>query len=125
MRSPDYTVVEHRGETVACIYDEEVYIADNYPSLNMGEKSYANTTRSNVKFTKDLKTLEDAIDFLLDSPRRLDRETRDKRVENVRKYFQERELKRLRHNELIARLERGEHLSREELRELSMIGYTI
>ena len=89
VRSPDYTVVEHRGETVAFIYDEEVYIADNYPSLNMGEKSYANTTRSNVKFTKDLKTLEDAIDFLLDSPRRLDRETRDKKVENIRKYFQD------------------------------------
>lgn len=46
------------------------------------------------------------------------------RADNVRKYFRERELKRLRRNELIASLERGEHLSREELRELSAMGYT-
>jgi uncharacterized membrane protein len=34
--------------------------------------------------------VEDAIEFLLDSPRRIDRAMRDKRVENVRKYFQDR-----------------------------------
>ena len=88
--SPDYTVVEHKGEVVGFIYDDSVYVAKNYPSLNMGEKSYLNTERTDVMFTSPIETLEDAIDFLLDSPRRLDREMRDKRVENVRKYFQDR-----------------------------------
>jgi hypothetical protein len=37
-----------------------------------------------------MKMLEDAIEFLLDSPSRIDRETRDEKVENVRKYFDKR-----------------------------------
>ena len=26
VKSPDYTVVEHKGETVGCIYDDSVYV---------------------------------------------------------------------------------------------------
>lgn len=90
VRSPDYTVVEHRGETVGCIYDDSVYVAQNYPSLDSNEyRSYENTKKTIVMFTLPMTELEKAIGFLLDSPRRLDRETRDKRVENIRKYFQD------------------------------------
>ena len=88
VRSPDYTVVEHKGETVGCIYDEEVYIARNYPSLNPGQShDYADTPKTIIRFISAKRMLEQAIDFLLDSPSRIDRETRDERVENVRKYF--------------------------------------
>ena len=88
VKSPDYTVVEHKGETVGCIYDDSVYVVQNYPSLNSNEyRSYANTKKTTILFISAMGKLEEAIDFLLDSPSRIDRETRDERVENVRKYF--------------------------------------
>lgn len=91
VKSPDYTVVEHKGETVGCIYDEEVYVVQNYPSLNPGQsQAYADTPKNIISFISAMGKLEEAIDFLLDSPSRIDRETRDKRVENVRKYFDKR-----------------------------------
>jgi hypothetical protein len=53
---------------VGTIYDEEVYIADNYPSLNQGKSpTYTDTTKTIVSFKKPLKMVEDAIEFLLDS----------------------------------------------------------
>lgn len=92
VKSPDYTVVEHKGETVGCIYDDSVYVAQNYPSLNSNEyRSYANTKKTIVMFTMPMTEVEKAIGFLLDSPSRIDRETREERVENVRKYFEDRE----------------------------------
>ena len=91
VKSPDYTVVEHKGEVVGCIYDEEVYIARNYPSLNPGQsQAYADTPKTTIPFISAMGKLEEAIDFLFDSPRRIDRATREKRVENVRKYFDKR-----------------------------------
>lgn len=92
VRSPDYTVVEHKGEVVGCIYDDSVYVVQNYPSLNSNEyRSYANTKKTIVMFTMPMTEVEKAIGFLLDSPSRIDRETREERVENVRKYFEDRE----------------------------------
>ena len=91
VRSPDYTVVERNDETVGCIYDDSVYVANNYPSLNPSRwRTYANTQKTTITFISPMRLLEEAIDFLLDSPNRIDRETRDERVENVRKYFQDR-----------------------------------
>lgn len=93
VRSPDYTVVEHNGEPVGCIYDDSVYVASNYPSLNIDKpQTYADTNKTIIMFTKPIKTLEDAIGFLFDSPRRIDKEMRDKRIANVRKYFDDRKL---------------------------------
>lgn len=90
VKSLDYTVVERNDETVGVIYDEGVYIAHNYPSLNPAQcKGYADTPKTILSFTKPLFEVEKAIGFLLDSPSRIDKETRDKMVENVRKYFQE------------------------------------
>lgn len=54
-----------------------------------------------------------------------ERAMRQHRVDRVKQYFKEQELKRLRRNELITSIDRGEHLSREELRELSAMGYAI
>ena len=88
VKSPDYTVVEHKGETVGCIYDDSVYVVQNYPSLNSNEyRSYANTKKTIVMFTMPMTEVEKAIGFLLDSPSRIDRETRDEKVKEVRKYF--------------------------------------
>lgn len=50
---------------------------------------------------------------------------RNKRVENVKQYFKAQDLKRLRRDELLSSVKRGEHLSREEQRELSAMCYTI
>lgn len=92
VKSPDYTVVEHKGETVGCIYDDSVYVVQNYPSLNSNEyRSYANTKKTIVMFTMPMTEVEKAIGFLLDSPSRLDRETREKRIADVRKYFKDKE----------------------------------
>ena len=38
-------------------------------------------------FTMPMTEVEKAIGFLLDSPSRIDRETRDEKVKEVRKYF--------------------------------------
>lgn len=96
VRSPDYTVVERNGETVGCIYEDSVNVAHNYPSLNPNARwrTYANTQKTVVLFMSPMKMLEDAIEFLLDSPNRMDREMRDQRVENVRKYFEDKAIEK-------------------------------
>lgn len=90
-----------RGELVGWSYDNIIYLqpvlpslvdmgilAQNYPYLNPGtSQAYADTPKTIIMFTKPIKLLEDAIGFLLDSPSRIDKEIRDKRIENVRKYF--------------------------------------
>lgn len=93
VKSPDYTVIEHNGETVGIIYDDGVHIAQNYPSLNIGQsKSYKDTPKTIVMNTRPTSMLEDAIDFLFDSPKRIDREMRVERVENMKKYFDQKEM---------------------------------
>lgn len=93
VRSPDYTVIEHNGEPVGCIYDDSVYVAQNYPSLNPGtSQEYAYTPKTIIMFTMAAGMVEQAIDFLLDSPSRIDKEMRDKRKANIRKYFDDRKL---------------------------------
>lgn len=93
VKSPDYTVIEHNGETVGIIYEDGVHIAQNYPSLNVGKsKSYEDTPKTIVMNTRPTSMLEDAIDFLFDSPKRIDRELRVKRLENMKKYFDRKEM---------------------------------
>ncbi len=93
VRSPDYTVIEHNGEPVGCIYDDSVYVAQNYPSLNPGtSQAYADTPKTIIMFTMAAGMVEQAIDFLLDSPSRIDKETREKRIKEIRKYFDDRKL---------------------------------
>jgi hypothetical protein len=66
-----------------------------------------------------------AVEKLADELKHYDEILRNKMVENVRKYFKEQDLKRHRRDELLSRIERGDHLTREEQRELSAMGYTI
>lgn len=90
VKSLDYTVAEHKGEVVACIYDDSVYVTQNYPSLNSnGYRSYSNTKKTIVMYTRPMSEVEKAIGFLLDSPKRMDKELRDVKLFNIRKYFDE------------------------------------
>jgi hypothetical protein len=84
-----------------------------------------NKTIININGKDTVERLEVQIGRLFDTPRRWEERLRESRINRVRKYFKSRELKRQRHDELISRLKRGEHLSREEQRELSAMGYTI
>ena len=87
----EYTVIERNGEEVGRIWEDSVNIAYNYPSINPSKpRTYANTDQQSILFMSPMKMLEDAIEFLLDSPRRIDREMRYEKVKNVRKYFQDR-----------------------------------
>ena len=91
----EYTAIDHNGEQVGAIWEDSVNIAKNYPSLSPSRfGSYANTDQQSILFMSPMKMLEDAIDFLFDSPRRIDREMREKRIENVRKYFDTRKERR-------------------------------
>jgi hypothetical protein len=91
----EYTAIDHNGEQVGAIWEDSVNIAHNYPSINPSQpRTYANTDQQSILFMSPMKMLEDAIEFLLDSPSRLDREMRDQRVENVRKYFDTRKERR-------------------------------
>lgn len=100
------------------IYEDSMYIKrilkedSAYLWFNFREGASSTSFVSAVeKLESELKHYEERI--------------RRKRVESIRMYFKERDLKRLRRDELLSSLNRGEHLSREEQRELSAMGYTI
>ena len=75
-----------KGEWVGYISEYGVSMHKDLPSLGLTEPNQL------IQFSADNASsrLAMRIDSLLDSPRRIDRETRKKRVENVRKYFQDR-----------------------------------
>lgn len=107
----------YNGERVGTVYYDSVSLSPHYLSIN------DSSVTVQYKAEDAVKRLEIEIERIVNYD--FESEKRKLRADTVRKYFQERELKRLRRNELIASLERGEHLSREELRELSAMGYTI
>lgn len=87
-----YTVVEHRGEPVGSIYDDSVYLAQYYPSLNPDGVStfYADAKKTIIMFSHQISELENAIQWLLDSPNRIDIEKRQRRIDTIHRYFDER-----------------------------------
>lgn len=88
----DEDIVIHRGGQVACIYDTYVCIANYYPSLNPDGKSasYADADKAVIMFSHPIEEVDTAIHWLLDSPDKIDREKRQKRIESIRRYFDER-----------------------------------
>lgn len=91
---------------------------DIYLTQSSDRTAYTEWIRAGYEWVQVGETIADYSEVEED-------ELRKKRVANVRRYFKEQDLKRQRRNELISCLDRGEHLSREELRELSAMGYTI
>lgn len=106
----------YNGDRVGTVYYDSVSLSPHYLSIENDSVTVM------YKAEDAVERLKIEIDRIVNYDFESDR--RKLRADNVRKYFREHELKRLRRNELIASLERGEHLSREELRELSAMGYT-
>ncbi len=106
----------YNGDRVGTVYYDSVSLSPKYMSIN------DSSVTVQYKAEDAVKRLKIEIDRIVNYDFESDK--RKLRADNVRKYFRERELEALRRNELIASLERGEHLSREELRELSAMGYT-
>lgn len=88
----DEDIVEHRGEQVACIYDNYVSIAKHYPSLNPDgvSTSYADADKFVIMLSHPISEVDTAIQWLLESPERIDRVKRKKRIDAIRRYFDER-----------------------------------
>lgn len=63
----DEDIVIHRGEQVACIYDNYVSIAKHYPSLNPDgvSTSYADADKFVIMFSHPISEVDTAIQWLL------------------------------------------------------------
>lgn len=87
-----YSIVQHRGEAVGMIYSDSVYLAQYYPSLNPDGVStfYADAKKTILMFSHPLSELDMAIQWLLESPDRIDTEKRKKRIDTIHRYFDER-----------------------------------
>lgn len=88
----DEDIVEHRGETVACIYDTYVCIAKYYPSLNPDGVSthYSDADKFVIMLSHPISEIDTAIAWLTESPERIDRVKRKKRIDAIRRYFDDR-----------------------------------
>ena len=87
-----YTIVEHRGEPVGMLYDTYVSIAQYYPSLNPDGVStyYADAKKTIIMYSHPMSEVDMAIQWLLESPNRIDTEKRKKRIDIIHRYFDER-----------------------------------
>ena len=87
-----YTIVEHRGEPVGMLYDTHVCIAKYYPSLNPDGVStyYADAKKTIIMYSHSMSEVDMAIQWLLESPNRIDTEKRKKRIDTIRRYFDDR-----------------------------------
>ena len=109
VKSPDYFVLYHRGEVVGTLYDNDLYLAKQYPSLNVEGNYYADAPKDKIEFNiASEHRIIQAIEYLFDSPRRVPEERRQQRVENLRKYFS----KKREEASLSDLLKRGDELER-------------
>jgi len=83
-----YGAITYNGERVGTLYEDEVYIASEFPHLR--NKSYADTKKQgSVKLSSKTarSDLEYCIQVLFKSPAAFEEEIRNERVKNVRRYF--------------------------------------
>ena len=90
-----YSIVQHRGEAVGMIYSDSVYLAQYYPSLNPDGVStyYADAKKTIIMFSHPMSEVDMAIQWLLESPNRIDSDKRKKRIDTIHRYFNERKFK--------------------------------
>jgi len=113
------------GEIVGLLGQESLQLADYIPSI-VGKDWLTINRRIFVYYRmENMDGVKKALEELKDSAARYDRDLRERRKLNVKMYFKEQELKKMKRRELISSFKRGEHLSREELRELSAMGYAL
>ena len=84
----DVGKITYNGERVGTLYEDEIYIASEFPHLR--DNTYEDTEKQgSVRFASRCarSDLEDCIQVLFKSPAALEEEMRDERVKNVRRYF--------------------------------------
>ena len=113
------------GEKVGEIDSNFVWIVKYLPSAIGSTYFYVRKIPVSYDSPRAHIVLETLLQDLSTSAQRYEQSLRDEKIKKVQQYFKERELKKLRYNELIKSYRSGEHLSREELRELSAMGYTL
>lgn len=80
--------ITYNGERVGTLYEDEIYIASEFPHLR--NKSYADTNKQGaVKLSSRTarSDLEYCIQVLFKSPAAFEEEIRDERVKKVKRYF--------------------------------------
>ena len=77
------------NERVGTIYDDEVYLAHQMPSLF--DRNYQSTSKSRIEFKRDdEEKLQYAIDKLKCSLKEYEKEKRKQRLIRVKEYFKQR-----------------------------------
>lgn len=80
--------ITYNGERVGTLYEDEIYIASEFPSLR--NNTYADTKKQgSIRLASRTarSELKNAIQLLFESPARFEQELRNERVKNVRHYF--------------------------------------
>lgn len=83
-----YGEITYNGERVGTLYEDEVYIASEFPHLR--DNSYKDTKKQGaVKLSSRTarSDLEYCIQVLFKSPAAFEKEIRNERVKNVERYF--------------------------------------
>ena len=83
-----YGEITYNGERVGTLYNDEIYLASEFPHLR--DKSYKDTNKQGaVKLSSNTarSDLEDCIQILFKSPAAFEEEIRNERVKNVKRYF--------------------------------------
>lgn len=86
--------ITYNGERVGTLYDDEIYIASEFPHLR--NNSYAATKKQGavkLAFSTARSDLEYCIQVLFKSPAAFEQEMRAKRVLNVNRYFEKKKEK--------------------------------
>ena len=83
--------ISYNDERVGTLYDDEIYIAVEFPHLRKG--SYRNTKKQGAVGLGSCTAgtdLDHCIQVLLDSPAAFEEELRNERIKTVKSYFDER-----------------------------------
>lgn len=83
-----FSEIMYNGERVGTLYQDEVYIASEFPHLR--NQSYALTRKQGavrLAHSTARSDLEYCIQTLFKSPAAFEKELRDERVKKVRRYF--------------------------------------
>ena len=84
----DVGEIAYNGERVGTLYEDELYIASEFPHLR--DNRYADTEKQGaIKLASRTarSDLEDCIQVLFKSPAAFEAEMRDERIKKVRRYF--------------------------------------
>lgn len=99
----DVGKITYNGERVGTVYEDEVYIASEFPHLR--NNVYADTEKQGaIKLASRTarSDLEDCIQVLFKSPAAFEEEIRNERIRNVQQYFKKKKVQLM--NTMVERL---------------------